>query len=578
MARGRASYRPPVMGVTHMVSCGHPLAAAAGSLILEQGGNAIDAGVASGIAINVTLPGAANFGGVAPIILYHAESNEVVVVSGLGRYPKAATVAYFEENHGGDLPEGILRSVVPSAPDAWMTALERYGTMTFEQVVAPAIELAERGFPTGPRFTRGLELRRELWSRWPYNVELLAPNGRVHQPGEVFVQKDLARSLRRLAEVERANGHKGREGAIRAARDYFYKGEMAEEIVRFNQEQGGLMTMEDMAEFSVGVEKPQSGRYKSYTVYTCGPWCQGPVVAETLQMLEHDDLRALGHNSADYLHLVNQALTLSFSDRHHYYGDPDLVDVPIQGMLSTEYTRDRREAVDMKRAFPEMPPPGAPWEYQGPTAARPAATPQATAAGDDNDDTSYTCAVDRWGNAFSATPSDWFTAAPVIPGLGFIISMRGIQIWLDPDHPSGLQPGKRPRLTPNPAMAFKDGKLFMPFGAPGGDGQCQAMVQVFLNIVEFGMDPQQAVEAPRVTGWNFPNSFWPHTYLPARLMVEGRIDPAVIRELESRGHDVEVKDDWMPWAGGPCAIRVDQERGVLMAGADPRNESYAAGR
>ena len=200
------------------------------------------------------------------------------------------------------------------------------------------------------------------------------------------------------------------------------------------------------------------------------------------------------------------------------------------------------------------------------------------AAGDDNDDTSYTCAVDRWGNAFSATPSDWFTAAPVIPGLGFITSMRGIQIWLDPDHPSGLQPGKRPRLTPNPAMAFKDGKLFMPFGAPGGDGQCQAMVQVFLNIVEFEMDPQQAVEAPRVTGWNFPNSFWPHAYLPARLMVEGRIDPEVIRELESRGHDVEIKEDWMLWAGGPCAIQVDHDTGVLIAGADPRNESYAAGR
>ena len=579
MAVGFTSFRPPIRGTNHMVSCGNPLAATAGFRILEQGGNAIDAGVASGIAINVTLPQAANFGGVAPIILYDAASDQVVVISGLGRFPKAATIDYFKKHHNGDLPVGILRSVVSAAPDAWLTALERYGTMTFEQVVAPAVELAEKGFPTGPRFTAGLERREKIWRQWPQNVELLAPRGYVHQPGEVFVQKDLANSLRRLAEVERANAKKGREAAIRAARDYFYKGEMAEEIVGFCQDQGGLMTMEDWSGFSVGVEAPQSGRYKDYTIYTCGPWCQGPLLAETLQMLEDDDLQALGHNSADYLHLVNQALALSFSDRHHYYGDPDLVDVPIQGLLSKEYTRERRAAIDMARAFPEMPPPGSPWEYQGPTTARPMSSPQPSTGGDLPDDTSYTCVVDRWGNAFSATPSDWFTATPVIPGLGFIASMRGEQIWLDPDHPSGLQPGKRPRLTPNPALAFKDGKPFMAFGAPGGDAQCQAMTQVFLNIVEFGMDPQQAIEAPRITGWNFPNSFWPHQYLPGQVTVEGRIGPDVIEKLRDRGHNIQATEDWIErMAGGPCAIQIDHERGVLMAGADPRYDSYAIGR
>ena len=504
-----------------MVSCGHPLAAAAGFRILEQGGNAIDAGVASGIAINVTLPAAANFGGVAPIILYHAASDRVVTISGLGRFPKAASIDYFGKHHNGDLPEGILRSVVSSAPDAWMTALERYGTMTFEQVITPAIELADRGFPTGPQFTDSLERREHLWRRWPQNVALMAPNGHSHQPGEVFVQKDLANSLRRLAEVERASAHKGREAAIRAARDYFYKGEMAEEIVRFCQEQGGLLTMEDWSGFSVGIEEPQAGQYRDYTIYTCGPWCQGPVLAETLQMLEDDDLQALGHNSADYLHLVDQALALSFSDRHHYYGDPDLVDVPVEGLLSKKYTSDRRGAIDMNHAFPEMPPPGAPWQYQGLTSARPTSTPQLAPVGDQSDDTSYTCVVDRWGNAFSATPSDWFTATPVIPGLGFIISMRGVQIWLDPDHPSGLEPGKRPRLTPNPALAFKDGKPFMAFGAPGGDAQCQAMTQIFLNVAEFGMDPQQAIEAPRIAGWNFPTPSGPTRTFPASSRWKG---------------------------------------------------------
>ena len=205
--------------------------------------------------------------------------------------------------------------------------------------------------------------------------------------------------------------------------------------------------------------------------------------------------------------------------------------------------------------------------------------PAPSLVGDLPDDTSYTCVVDRWGNAFSATPSDWFTATPVIPGLGFIASMRGEQIWLDPDHPSGLEPRKRPRLTPNPAMAFKDGKPFMAFGAPGGDAQCQAMAQVFLNIVEFGMDPQQAIEAPRITGWNFPNSFWPHPYLPGQVTVEGRIDPQVIQELRDRGHNVQSTEDWIErMSGGPCAIQIDHERGILIAGADPRYDSYAIGR
>ena len=291
-----------------------------------------------------------------------------------------------------------------------------------------------------------------------------------------------------------------------------------------------------------------------------------------------DDLQAMGHNSADYLHLLNQALNLSYADRHHYYGDPDLVDVPIEGLLSTEYARDRRAEIDMARAFPEMPAPGNPWEYQGPTSARPTARPEPIFATEQEQDTSYTCVVDRWGNAFSATPSDGFTSSPMVPGMGFPISSRGTQIWLDRDHPSGLQPGKRPRLTPNPALAFKDGRPFLAFGAPGGDAQCQAMAQVFLNIVEFGMNPQAAIEAPRVTGWNFPNSFWPHTYLPARLTAEERIRSDVLDELRRRGHDLEIIEDWAAGVGGPCAIQLDQGSGVLSAGADPRNDSYAIGR
>ncbi len=582
MARGLTSYRSPILGTTHMVSAGHYLAAAAGYRILEDGGNAIDAGVASGIAINVTLPHATNFGGVAPIAIYDAASDSVVTISGLGRWPRAASIDYFNEHAGGQIPTGILRTVMPAAADAWLTALEKYGTMTFEHVVTPALELAEEGFPVSEYLREGLQTTEEDHeggvAMWPSTREVYLPNGRTPRTGELLVQTDLARTFRRLIEAERGASHLGREAAIRAARDRFYKGDIAEEMAAFSEEQGGLVTLQDLADFSVKVEPPVSGRFRDYTIYTCGPWCQGPVVAQTLQMLEDDDLGAMGHNSTGYVHLVSQALNLAYSDRHAYYGDPDHVDVPIEGLLSKGYTRSRRADVDPASAFPEMPAPGNPWPYQGD--ARGAAVPAGAVSttGRRMQDTSYVCTVDRWGNAFSATPSDPLAGSPIVPGLGLQMSSRGSQSWLDPDHPSSLQPWKRPRLTPNPAIAFRDGKLFMPFGTPGGDTQCTSMVQLFLNVVEFGMDPQQAIEEPRFAPWNFPNSFWPHTYFPARLDLEGRIDPGTAADLAGMGHDVRVLDDWSPSAGAMSAIVVDYERNILSAGADARRDSYAIGR
>ena len=368
------------------------------------------------------------------------------------------------------------------------------------------------------------------------------------------------------------------QAAITAARDYFYKGDIAEEMARFSHEQGGLLTLEDLKDFSVQIEEPEVGRFRDYSVYTCGAWCQGPVLAETLQILEDDDLAGLGHNSADYIHLLSQALNLAFSDREHYYGDPDQVEVPMKGLLSKEYTAARRDAIDMERAFPEMPPPGDPWPYQGDSRSGVAARrPEVRAAGAREQDTSYTCTVDRWGNAFSATPSDGVGGCKVIPGLGFTLSGRGAQSWLEPDHPSSLQPWKRPRLTPNPAIAFKQGRLLMPFGAPGGDAQCPAMAQMFLNIVEFGMDPQAAVGQPRFTSWNFPNSFWPHAYLPGRLSVEDTVPESTIRELGRRGHDIEVLSDAGAVTGSLKGVVVDQESGVLKGAADPRREAYCMG-
>jgi gamma-glutamyltranspeptidase/glutathione hydrolase len=318
--------------------------------------------------------------------------------------------------------------------------------------------------------------------------------------------------------------------------------------------------------------------YKGIDVYTCGPWCQGPTSLQALKILEGFDLKSMGHNSPDYLHTLLESLKLAFADRHSYYGDPDFVDVPMAGLLDAGYAAQRRELVNAQVANPDLPPAGDPWPFQpGGGTGRRLGQPEPV-AGRAEPDTSYICVVDRWGNGFSATPSDGIAGMPVTPGLGFPISSRGYQTWLDPDHPAGLAPGKRPRLTPNPAMAFRDGNLWMPFGTPGGDVQCQSMVQLFLNVVEFGLDTQQAIEAPRVATWSFPDSGVPHGYTPGLASAEGRIDPATIAELERRGHTVEVWDDWTPRMGALNAIQIHREQGSLEAGSDLRRDNYAIGR
>ena len=585
MALGIRTYRPLVTGAQHVVSSGHYLATAAGFRILEQGGNATDAGVAAGIAINVTLPQWTGFGGVAPIIIHDAASGDTLSISGLGRFPKAASIDYFNKNCGGELPPGVLRTVTPAAADAWITALRLYGTMSFEQVVTPALELAEGGFPIPATLQSALARTGDSLigdsdgdGRWPSTSAVFFPGGRRPDIGDILIQKDLARTFYRLIEVERDHAGQGREVALQAARDYFYRGDIAEEIVQFVQKEGGLLTMEDLAEFSVGVETPPSIDYKGIQVYACGPWCQGPMNLHALKILEGFDLRGMGHNTAAYAHTVLEALKLAFSDRDAYYGDPDFVDVPLEGLISESYAQERRAAIDAGRASPEMPLPGDPWPHQGMPARNGQPARPDLVAGGLPADTSYACVVDRWGNAFSATPSDSFGTSPIIPGLGFIASSRGSQTWLDPQHPSALAPGKRPRLTPNPALAMRDGKPLMPFGTPGGDVQPQSMVQLFLNVMEFGMDVQQAVEAPRFSTWSFPNSFWPHAYHPGLVGVEGRIDANVVSELSRLGHKVEVWDDFTPRMGCLCAVKVDQKRGGRSGGADPRRDGYAMGR
>lgn len=334
MGLGLRNYRPLIAGRTHMAAAGHYLATAAAYRILEQGGNAIDAGVAAGLVLNVTLPQYTSFGGVAPIMVHQAARGETVTIAGLGRWPQAARVEYFEGNYGGDLPAGVLRTVTPAAADAWLAALLGYGTMTFEQAAAPALELAEGGFPIPHSLHRALVREEGKFANgrrdaaaWAATREIFFPGGKALAAGAVVVQRDLGRTFRRLMAAERAAA--GREAGLQAARDLFYRGELAEEMVRFNREQGGLLAREDLAGFAAKEEPPVSIDYKGTEVVTCGPWCQGPTLGMALGILAGFDLRGMGHNSADYLHTLIEALKLAFADRHSYVGDPDFVEVPI---------------------------------------------------------------------------------------------------------------------------------------------------------------------------------------------------------------------------------------------------------
>ena len=577
---GVGTLRPAIAGTRHMAVAGHYLAAHAAFEVLEAGGNAIDAGCAGGIALGVVQSELVNVAGVAPIILYLAESREVVTISGLGVWPAATDPELFRREHGSHVPEGILRTVVPAAPDAWITALERHGTMRFAEVAAAAIRFAAEGFVMYPLMADLIRANEANYRRWPANAEIYLPGGKPPAAGDLFVQSDLGRTLQHMADEEAAAAGRGREAGLRAARDAFYRGDIAAAIVKFHEENGGWLRARDLADFRVGIEPPVSVDHGGARVYACGPWCQGPALLQALRLLDGFDLGAMGHNSPDYVHTLIEALKLAFADRHHHYGDPRFVTVPMRELLSDGYTRRRRELIRPEEAWPDMPPGGDPSAMAavGPRhAGGRGAADAAVAAGMPALDTSYVCVTDRHGNVFSATPSDTSNDAPMVPGTGLCPSSRGSQSWADPDHASSVAPGKRPRLTPNPALAVREGEFVMPFGTPGGDVQVQAMLQCFLNVTRWGMDPQQAVEAPRFATYSFPDSFEPHGSQPAKVMLESRIDETVARALDSRGHDVDWWPDWTWRAGSVCMIRKDLETGVHAGGADARRPAYAVG-
>ncbi len=575
-----SAYRPVIMGTRHAVAAGHYLAAEAGFDVLNSGGNAIDAGVAAGLAIGVVQSDIVNVAGVAPILLWIAEEQRVINIDGLGTWPSALPPDYFQRTHGGAIPEGILRTVMPAAPAAWLWALERYGTMSFAEVARYAIRFARDGFPMYPLLQENIAIDEEKYRRWPSSAEVYLPGGRVPEVGDVFVQVELAKSLQYMADEEsRAAG--SREDGIRVARDAFYTGDIARHIAQYHADNGGFVTYEDLARYEVKVEPTVATRFGDIELHCCGPWSQGPLLSQTLRLLENHDLASLGQNSPAYIHLLTEALKLSCADRERYYGDPNFVDVPMTALLSDNYTELRRALIRDGEAWPKLPPPGDPRTGDATAMPGPAIPPPATLPTDIREpatlDTSYVCAVDSQGNALSATPSDVSRSTPVIPGTGLCPSSRGSQSWGDPAHPSSAKAGKRPRLTPNPAMALKNGKPYLMFGTPGGDVQSQAMLQVLLNLTVFDMDIQAAIEAPRFATFSFPSSFEPHSYFPGRLNLEGRIARETGDALAALGHKVDWWPDMIWRAAAVCAICVDEEKKVLHAGADPRRPAYALG-
>ncbi|MSO53650.1 MAG: gamma-glutamyltransferase family protein [Rhodospirillales bacterium] len=571
--------RPTVMGSRHVIAAGHYLSAHAGFSILEAGGNAIDAGVAAGLVTNVVEIELTGIHGIAPIILYRADRNEMSVVAGVGTWPKAATREYFIKNHGGQIKVGgILEAVIPAALDAWVTALEQFGTMSFSEVAAAAIRFASDGFPMYPTLAEliGESVRIGAMGRWPETAEIFMPGGRALKVGEMFVQSDLGRSLQFLADEEKSASKRGRAAGLQAVRDAFYRGDIAKKMADFHKENGGLVTRDDLANFKVAVEPAVSTRFRDIDVYSCGPWCQGPTLLQALNMLEGLDLESMGHNSPAYIHALTEAIKLSISDREAYYGDPNHVDVPLETLLSKEYGKQRASQIRPDKAWPEMPPAGAisgrkPW-----TAAGGVGEGKRSPDFESSLATSYIAVVDRHGNAFSATPTDGLMGCPVVPGTGIGTSMSGRPFWVD-DRPAALAPGKRPRTQCSPAIAIRPGKQLMPFGTPGADVIMQAMLQAFMNVFVFGMDPQLAVEAPRFATYSFPETFLPHDYKPGLLKIEETIAKPTGEALARMGHKVE----WWPsrfWQiGNVSAVLADLKTGVRHGGSDHRRAGYAIG-
>lgn len=567
------SSRPTLTGDRWMAVTGHPITVQVAGRVLEAGGNAIDAGVAAGLATNVVQVDMCNLGGIAPILIRPAGTSDVLSVAGVGWWSSTATVEAYVGRHGADMPPGCAPCVVPGALAGWLSALEAYGSWTFADVAAPAIELATEGFVLDATVATGLDLFAWVFEQWPSSAAWYCPGGRRARPGDRLVQPDLGRLLLRLVEAETTSvsGHHSsppadrRRAGLDAVRQAFYEGEAAETMAEFVTAGGGFLTVEDLAAFRAEVS-PAPGRsfpeLGCLTVYTTpAQWSQGPALLQALAILQRCEVGSLEHNSTLYLHQVIEAVKLAFSDRERYYGHAGTDDMSF--LLSDEHAAELAGLIHADRVLPDL------------VTLRHGA--------DQVHSTSQVTVVDSQGNAFASAPSDPLAMSPIVPGLGVIVSARGVQSRTVPGHPACLGPRRRPRVTPAPAVILDEDGLVWLMTCPGGDMILQAMLQSLLNVAVFGMTEQQAVEAPRAISLAFPNSFHPHGHHVGMVAVEDRVPEATLEGLASLGHDVR---QWPPFefeAGSVGMIRQrpapeDGVRTTLCAGADPRRAAYALGR
>src|SRR6185503_19717240 len=524
-----------------------------------------------------------SFGGEVPIIIKRS-NGPVAVINGQGIAPQLATRQFFldqaKKNQKEKVPlfipsSGILPATVPGVLDAVVTALDRFGTKSLAEVIQPAIELAD-GFPLDELRAAYIQRTRKTYEPWPTSAKLFLPGGREPKAGEMFFQPDLARTLREIVRAERRVASRGRHAALMAARDYFYKGPIAKRISDFCEANGGLLRTGDFAAFHARVEEPAKSSYRGYEVYKTGFFAQGPAMLEALNMLEGYDLRAMKHNSAAYIHTLTEAMKLAFADRDRYYGDPDFVRVPASELLSKDYALVRRSLIDEAHASMEQRP-GDP--INGKPLINAAPSPALTGAStipesERANDTTCVNVIDKDGNLFSATPSGAWLPAVAAGDTGVLLGQRMQSFLLEAGHPNVLEPHKRPRVTLTPTLVLKDGKPFLVLSTPGGDNQDQSLIQVLFNIIEFGMNVQEAVEAPRFQTLHLVSSFDDHRFNPGVLNLEDRILKPILDDLAARGHKVDVQPAWGN-PSAPTVIRFYSESGVIEAGADPRRGRYA---
>jgi len=594
------TFRPVVRGRRGVVAGGHPLSVEAGMRILQRGGNAVDAGVATILAASVIEFSHFSFGGEVPILIKMRSKSptarklaEVAVIEGMGTAPAKATREFFAnrattaEKTGGNaamatmagaksgvIPStGPLSATVPAVLDACVVALDRFGTKSLAEVMQPAIELAD-GFPIDELRVQYIKTRAPIFSHWPDAKRVFLPNGQVPNVGDIFVQADLARTLRAITAAEKQNARRGRHAALLAARDHFYRGPIGKRIGDYMQTHGGLMAAADLAGWRATVGTPTRGAYRGYEIYKTGFWAAGPMMIEVLNLLEAYDLKKMGQNSPEYIHTVTEALKLGFADRDRFYGDPNFVKIPA-GLLSKDYAALRRSLIDDKRASLDQRP-GDPLNMKPLLASATTISynsppvPELERA----NDTTCVNVIDKDGNMFSATPSGAWLPAVVAGDTGVLMGQRLQSALTDPNSPNVVAPGKRPRITLTPTLVLKNGEPFMILSTPGGDNQDQALLQVLLNVIEFGMNPQEAVEAPRFDTQHYVSSFDSHEFLAGVLNVESRIADDVIKKLGARGHKIKTQS---PWGTGsaPTAIIYDVKSGVISGGADPRRGRYA---